>query len=116
MMGTDEDLLSALESASGVTGERVWQLPLHEAYAKQIKSDVADIKNSGGRPAGAITAGMFLKRFASGYPWAHLDIAGMAWSEETDGYVVKGGTGFGVRLLVQWLRDACSRRDVDVKP
>ena len=73
-------------------------------YAEQIKSEVADVKNTGGRPAGAITGGMFLKRFAEGYPWAHVDIAGTVWSEETKGYRVKGATGFGVRLIVEWLR------------
>ena len=108
LMGTEPDLLRKLEDASAATGERVWELPLHKEYAEQIESDVADVKNSGGRPAGAITGGMFLKRFATGYPWAHLDIAGTAWTDKTDGYLVKGGTGFGVRLLVQWLRQACS--------
>lgn len=68
---------------------------------------MADVKNTGGRPAGAVTAGLFLSKFAKGYPWAHLDIAGVDLSEEAKGYLVKGATGFGVRLLVQWLRDAC---------
>ena len=108
LMGSDPDLLRALKEASATTGELIWELPLHQEYGEQIESDVADVKNSGGRPAGAITGGMFLKRFATGYPWAHLDIAGTAWTDKTEGYLVKGGTGFGVRLLVEWLRTACS--------
>ena len=92
-------------AASADTGEKIWELPLFDEYAEQIKSDVADVKNTGGRPAGAITAGLFLSKFAKGYPWAHLDIAGTAWADKEQGYRVKGATGFGVRLLVQWLRD-----------
>jgi leucyl aminopeptidase len=104
LMSDDADLVVALEGAGDRTGDKVWRLPLFDEYAEQIKSDVADVKNVGGRPAGAITGGMFLKRFAGVYPWAHLDIAGTAWSEDTKGYRVKGATGFGVRLLVDWLR------------
>jgi len=104
LMGTDEALLTALRGAADRSGDRVWPLPLYDEYAEQIKSEVADVKNTGGRPAGAITGGMFLKRFAEGYPWAHVDIAGTVWSEETKGYRVKGATGFGVRLIVEWLR------------
>jgi leucyl aminopeptidase len=105
MMGNNSDLLKALTAASATSGERVWELPLYDEYAEQIKSDVADVKNTGGRPAGTITAGLFLAKFAKDYPWAHLDIAGTAWSDTERGYKVKGATGIGVRLLVQWLRD-----------
>jgi leucyl aminopeptidase len=104
LMGNNPELNRALIQASAETGEKIWELPLYEEYAEQIKSDVADIKNAGGRPAAAITAGLFLSGFASGYPWAHLDIAGTAWADTTKGYLPKGATGHGLRLLVQWLR------------
>ena len=104
LMGNNPELNRALIQASAETGEKIWELPLYEEYAEQIKSDVADIKNAGGRPAGAITAGLFLSGFASSYPWAHLDIAGTAWADTTKGYLPKGATGHGLRLLVQWLR------------
>ncbi|MBI2876359.1 MAG: aminopeptidase, partial [Candidatus Tectomicrobia bacterium] len=83
----------------------VWELPLWEEYQEQIKSDVADVKNSGGRPAGTITAAAFLGKFAEKLKWAHLDIAGTAWTEKEKGYQTKGATGVGIRLLVQLLRD-----------
>ncbi|MHB0859562.1 MAG: leucyl aminopeptidase [Anaerolineae bacterium] len=105
LMGNEGSLLHAIQVASEATGEKVWQLPLFDGYDELIKSDVADVKNSGGRAASAIQGGMFLKKFAGEYPWAHIDIAGTASSDKTDGYQVKGSTGFGVRLLVQWLRD-----------
>jgi len=74
-----------------------------------LKSEVADVKNTGGRPAGTITAAAFLKKFAKDYRWAHLDIAGTAWEDSGNGYRPKGGTGVGVRLLVQYLRQAAAR-------
>jgi len=107
LMGNDEDLVAQLEAASKACGQKVWELPLWDEYAEQIKSDVADVKNSGGRPASTIIGGMFLKRFTNDYAWAHLDIAGTAWQLHPMGYRVKGATGVGVRLLVQWLRDRC---------
>jgi leucyl aminopeptidase len=105
LMGTDQALIEGLRQAADQSGELAWQLPLYAQYAEQIKSDVADVKNSGGRGASAITAGKFLERFAEGYPWAHLDIAGLAWADDTKGYVPRGATGYGVRLLVSWLRN-----------
>ena len=84
-------------------GERTWELPLHEEYREQIKSDVADLKNIGGPEGGAITAGYFLKEFAGDTPWVHMDIAGVAWREkEMMGYA-PGPTGVPVRLLVEFL-------------
>jgi leucyl aminopeptidase len=103
MMGNDEGLMAQLKAAGERTYERVWPLPLFEEYEKQIKSDVADVKNVGGRWAGAITAGLFLKRFVGDGPWVHLDIAGTAMLEESHPYAPKGGSGVGVRLLVDWL-------------
>jgi len=105
MMGNDEQLMAQLKTAGEKTYERVWQLPLFEEYEKQIKSDVADVKNTGGRWAGAITAGLFLKKFIGDYKWVHLDIAGTAILEEDLPYAPKGGSGVGVRLLVEFLRN-----------
>jgi leucyl aminopeptidase len=104
MMGNDEELMAALKAAGEKTYERVWQLPLYDEYEKQIKSDVADVKNVGGRWGGAITAGWFLKKFVSNYKWVHLDIAGTAILEEDLPYTPKGGSGVGVRLLIEFLK------------
>jgi leucyl aminopeptidase len=103
MMGNDETLMAELKAAGERTFERVWPLPLFEEYEKQIRSDVADVKNVGGRWAGAITAALFLKKFAGDRPWAHLDIAGTAILEEALPYSPKGGSGVGVRLLTEFL-------------
>lgn len=105
MMGNDEGLMGQLKAAGEKTYERVWPLPLYEEYEKQIKSDVADVKNVGGRWAGAITAGLFLKKFVGDYKWVHLDIAGTAILEEDLPYAPKGGSGVGVRLLVEFLKN-----------
>jgi leucyl aminopeptidase len=104
LMTNDAPLAARVKAAAELTGERVWELPLFDEYHEQIKSEIADIKNTGGREGGAITAAMFLKQFVD-YPWVHLDIAGMAWNEKDRPHVPKGATGFGVRLLVQLLRD-----------
>jgi leucyl aminopeptidase len=105
LMGSNPELIARLKEAGQASGERVWELPLWEKYHEQLKSEVADMKNVGGRPAGAITAAALLSKFAEGYPWAHLDIAGTAWAEEEKSYIPKGGTGVGVRLLVELLRN-----------
>ncbi len=104
MMGNDAVLMDRLKAAGERTFERVWQLPLFEEYEQQIKSDIADVKNVGGRWAGAITAGLFLKRFVGRHKWVHLDIAGTAMREDASFYTPKGGSGFGVRLLTELLR------------
>ncbi|HJS46651.1 MAG TPA: leucyl aminopeptidase [Gemmatimonadales bacterium] len=103
ILGTDPKLVTDLAAAGEAAGERVWELPLWDEYRELIKSDVADVKNSGGRWAGSITAGLFLREFVDGFPWAHLDIAGTAYTgaEEPDG--VRGPTGVGVRLLSAFL-------------
>ena len=105
VMGTDEGLLAAIESAAAASGERVWRLPLPEDYAEHLKSEIADYKNIGKRGvAGTIVAGLFLKAFTGDVPWAHLDIAGPAFDESgDDSYTPKGATGAGVRLLVRYL-------------
>lgn len=104
ILGNDQKLVQALLSAGEECGERLWQLPLWEDYDQQIKSEVADVKNTGGRPAGTITAAAFLKRFTKDFRWAHLDIAGTAWRDQNQSYIPKGGTGVGVRLLVAFLQ------------
>ncbi|BCR03395.1 putative cytosol aminopeptidase [Desulfuromonas versatilis] len=104
VMGNHEGLIRQLLKSGEHCGERLWQLPLWEEYAQQIKSDIADVKNTGGRPAGTITAAAFLQKFAEEYTWAHLDIAGTAWEEKGRPYIPKGATGVGVRLLVEYLR------------
>ncbi|MBC7235444.1 MAG: leucyl aminopeptidase [Chloroflexi bacterium] len=104
LMGNDAELLAALKAAAARSGEKVWELPLFDEYKEQIKSDVADVKNSGGREASAIVGGLFLSRFVGDCPWAHLDIAGTAWADKEQGYLAKGATGWGVRLLAEWLQ------------
>lgn len=105
LMGSDQQLLNKVKKAGEKTGERVWELPLYKEYDEQIKSDLADMKNSGGRPAGTITAAAFLRKFVGKASWAHLDIAGMDWEEKGKPYIPKGPIGFGVRLFLQFLRE-----------
>ncbi|MCK5274410.1 MAG: leucyl aminopeptidase [Alphaproteobacteria bacterium] len=105
MFANDDKLADRLFAAGTATGEKVWRMPLHDNYDKKIKSDAADMKNIGGRDAGSITAAQFLQRFVNKTPWAHLDIAGMAWSKEAKPTVPKGATGFGVRLLDRFVAD-----------
>ena len=82
-------------------GDQMWQLPLVDEYREQLKSDIADFTNTGGRPAGSITAALFLKEFSGGLPWAHLDIAGTAWAEDSRPYLPKGPSGVAVRTLAE---------------
>jgi leucyl aminopeptidase len=105
LFANDDDLAQKLIAAGQATGEGVWRMPLGEAYDKMLKSDIADMKNIGGRPGGAITAAQFLQRFVNGKPWAHLDIAGTAWSSKDKPCVPKGATAFGVRLLDRLVAD-----------
>jgi len=100
VLGTDQQLIDEIIEAGREVGEKFWQLPLDKEYTKQIKSDIADIKNVGGRKAGTITAAAFLKEFADGVSWAHLDIAGTAWGDEAKPYRSKGPTGIAVRTLL----------------
>jgi leucyl aminopeptidase len=103
VMGTDQRMIDDLIRAGELSGERIWQLPLDDRYGEQMSSPIADIKNDGGRGAGAITAAMFLKAFAGQTPWAHLDIAGTAWSNDSKPFIAKGATGFGVRTLAEFV-------------
>ena len=105
MMGNDEAVMEKLKNAGERTYERVWQLPLYDEYERLIKSDIADVKNTGGRWAGAITAAWFLQKFIGDYKWVHLDIAGTAILEESGEYTPRGGSGVGVRLLTEFLKN-----------
>jgi leucyl aminopeptidase len=106
VLGTDQEFIDEVIAAGKEVGEKFWQLPLDKEYTRQIKSDIADIKNVGGRKAGTITAAAFLKEFADGVTWAHLDIAGTAWGDEAKPYRSKGPTGVAVRTLVQMVERA----------
>ncbi|MFN2488405.1 MAG: leucyl aminopeptidase [Actinomycetota bacterium] len=104
LFSNDDGLADALQRAAGAAGERMWRLPLYDDLRSELESEVADLKNSGGRYGSAIIAAVFLKDFVGeGIPWAHLDIAGTARSESDSGELSKGGTGVGVRTLIEWL-------------
>ena len=90
VMGSDEALVEEVRAAGERAGERVWPLPMWDEYRELMKSDIADVKNTGGRPAGSISAGWFLREFVDGFPWAHLDIAGTAYTERDEPARVKG--------------------------
>ncbi len=107
LMATSSKLADKIKTAAEESGERLWELPLASEYAGLVKSDVADLKNvSSTRYGGTITAGLFLKNFVDNIPWAHLDIAGPAYAErDSIPYVPKGGSGFGVRTLIQFLKN-----------
>jgi leucyl aminopeptidase len=105
VMATDQDLADRLIDAGQASGDRVWQLPLWDEYKELIKGDVADLKNVAGRPAGSITAAAFLAEFVGDIPFAHIDIAGTAWSDPPKlPHQFRGGTGAGVRLVTEFLR------------
>ncbi|MFT4552493.1 MAG: leucyl aminopeptidase [Chlamydiales bacterium] len=105
MMSNDEGLSGAFSKAGEETYERVCRLPLYKEYRDQLKSDIADISNLGGRPAGSITAGLFLQEFVGKTPWVHFDIAGTAYLSKARRYNPKNGTGSGVRLMVEYLQN-----------
>ncbi len=104
-MGTDPELMAKVKSAAVKTHERVWELPLWDDYDEGVKSKVADVQNIGDGGAGTIAGAAFLKKFAEGYPWVHLDIAGTAWGMKGSTYIPEGASGYGVRLLVQLVED-----------
>ena len=102
----DDALAEQLTAAGRATGEQLWRFPLGDAYNKLIDSPIADMKNVGPRPAGSITAAQFIQRFVDpGVKWAHLDIAGMVWSDKPGATYDKGATGFGVKVLDRLVRD-----------
>jgi leucyl aminopeptidase len=103
IMGTDETLIAEVRDAGERAGERCWPLPLWDEYRDLVKSDIADVKNSGGRGAGPIAGGWFLREFVEGFPWVHLDIAGTAYTDAEAPHQSKGPTAFGVRLFTEFL-------------
>ena len=103
VMGNDDALVAEVQRAGERAGERCWPLPLWDDYRDLLKSDIADVKNSGGRGAGTITGGWFLKEFVEGYPWVHLDIAGTAYTDAEGPHQTRGPTGMGVRLFSEFV-------------
>jgi leucyl aminopeptidase len=103
----DDAAWAKFDAALATSGEKFWRMPLGEEYAEQIKSDIGDIKNTGGRWGGASTAAEFLKVFVEDTPWIHLDIAGMAWVEDAKPYISKGPSGVAVRSILEWVRSYC---------
>jgi leucyl aminopeptidase len=99
LLGAPDTWVEHVRAAGERAGDAMWPLPLFDEYREQLKSEIADMSNTGGRPAGSITAAMFLKEFTGGLPWAHIDIAGTAWAEEAKPYQPKGATGVAVRTL-----------------
>jgi leucyl aminopeptidase len=105
VLGNDDDLVDRVIAAGAVAGEPYWRLPLVPAYRKQLDSDVADIKNvASGPAAGTIMAALFLQDFVGDHRWAHLDIAAPSWSEADEGWLSRGGTGWGARTLLEVVR------------
>ncbi len=102
LWSNNDDLAAQLQAASQQAGEKFWTMPLEEKYFEGLKSPIADMKNTGPRAGGSITAALFLKQFVNGTPWAHLDIAGPVWADKESGVNNAGATGFPVRTLVHW--------------
>jgi leucyl aminopeptidase len=105
IFSNDDDLYQKFVNALNEAGEKMWRLPLDDEYKDQIKSNIADIMNTGGRWGGASTAAMFLKEFAEDTPWIHLDIAGTAWMEDNKPWIAKGPSGIAVRSLIEFARE-----------
>lgn len=116
LLSPNDDFAERVRAAGERASERTWRLPLWDEYHEQIKSDIADLKNTGGRPGGTITAGAFLSKFAKNYPWVHLDIAGTAWDDKGKPYVPKGATGVGVRLLLELAEEYAHEAESAEKP
>jgi leucyl aminopeptidase len=101
LFGTPTAWVEQVQAASARAGDRSWPMPVFDDYAEQLKSEIADFTNTGGRAGGAITGALFIKEFAGDLPWVHMDIAGTAWAEDAKPYQPKGATGVGVRTLVE---------------
>jgi len=104
VFSNDDSMWEGFQSALKRAGEKMWRLPIDQEYQELIKSQIADIKNTGGRWGGAISAAMFLKEFVDETPWMHLDIAGTAWEEENKAWIAKGPSGIAVRSIVEFVR------------
>jgi leucyl aminopeptidase len=109
VMGNDDRFVGQVLAAGKTTDEKVWELPLERSYRKMLDSYIADMKNVGGADAGAITAALFLDEFTAGIPWAHIDIAGPMWADADAGWLQRGGTAYGTRLLIE-LAESFRRR------
>ena len=109
IFGNDDDAVAAVEAAARFSGEPMWTMPFERSYRKQLKSTIADIKNIGDRFGGAITAALFLSEFVDDRPWVHLDVAGPARADKAEHYISAGGTGFGVRTLVELAREMAAK-------
>ncbi len=105
LFSPNEELAESLSSAARLSGEKMWQMPMEDKYFEGLKSVVADMKNTGPRAGGSITAALFLKQFVKDTPWAHIDVAGPVWTDKENGYNSPGATGYGVRMLVQWVSE-----------
>jgi leucyl aminopeptidase len=106
----DENFYEDFSKSLRKSGEKMWRLPVDEEYREMLKSNIADMMNVGGRWGGAVTAAMFLKEFVGDTPWIHLDIAGVAWMEDTKPWIAKGPSGVPVRSLVEFVQDLASGR------
>jgi leucyl aminopeptidase len=104
VFANNDEMFQRFSSALESSGEKMWRMPLDEEYREQIRSGIADIKNTGGRGAGAVTAAMFLKEFVEQTPWIHLDIAGTAWMDDNKAWIAQGPSGVAVRTLVEFVR------------
>jgi leucyl aminopeptidase len=100
VLGNSGPLVEQVRTAAAAADEPVWELPLEHRYRDQLDSEIADLTNMGGINAGSITAALFLEEFVGSVPWAHVDIAGTAWADRSAGWITKGATGFGARLLL----------------
>ena len=105
VFANNDEMYARFEKAEQRAGEKMWRMPLDDEYREQIKSGIADIKNTGGRYGGAVTAAMFLKEFVEDTPWIHLDIAGTAWTEESKSWIALGPSGIAVRSIVEFVKD-----------
>lgn len=103
LWSTDDTIATQLTQAAEIAGEKIWRMPMEEKYFEGLKSPLADMKNTGPRPGGSITAALFLKQFVKETPWAHIDIAGPVWTDKENGYNSTGATGYGVRTLINWV-------------
>jgi leucyl aminopeptidase len=108
--GNNQELVDRVIAAGAEAGEHIWQMPMYDEYKEKNKSDVADIKNVGGRYGGAIIGAQFLAEFVGDTPWVHLDIAGTSMSEKEGAYLVKGATGVPVRTLVNLVLSLAQER------
>jgi leucyl aminopeptidase len=99
----NDEIAAELAAAAELSGEKFWRMPLEEKYFEGMKSPIADMKNTGPRAGGSITAALFLKQFVKEVPWAHLDVAGPVWADKEYGYNNAGATGFAVRTLINWV-------------